>query len=60
MALPSAFIVGLAKSGTTSVFAALSQRPGVCRSMSKEAHFIRPVAILRDSPIDATGGRFSI
>lgn len=43
MALPNAFIVGVPKSGTTSVFAALSQQPGVCASITKEAHFFDPL-----------------
>lgn len=43
MALPNAFIVGVPKSGTTSVFSALSQQPGVCPSATKEAHFFDPL-----------------
>lgn len=43
MALPNAFIVGVPKSGTTSVFSALSRQPGVCPSITKEAHFFDPL-----------------
>lgn len=43
MALPNAFIVGVNKSGTTSVFNQLSAQPGVCASTTKETHFFDPL-----------------
>lgn len=43
MAIPNAFIVGVNKSGTTSVFNALSTQPGVCASTTKETHFFDPL-----------------
>ncbi|WP_156758972.1 sulfotransferase family protein [Microbacterium karelineae] len=41
--MPNAFIVGVPKSGTTTVFSALSAQPGVCPSQTKEAHFFDPL-----------------
>lgn len=50
MALPNAFIVGVPKSGTTSVFSALSEQPNVCASTTKEAHFFDPLKFGEDLP----------
>lgn len=43
MVVPSAFIVGVNKSGTTSVFNSLSRQPKVCVSDTKETHFFDPL-----------------
>ncbi|WP_221583749.1 sulfotransferase domain-containing protein [Microbacterium sp. G2-8] len=43
MVTPSAFIVGVNKSGTTAVFNALSRQPNVCASTTKETHFFDPL-----------------
>lgn len=43
MVLPNAFIVGVPKSGTTAVFAALSRQPNVCPSTTKETGFFNPL-----------------
>lgn len=50
MVTPSAFIVGVNKSGTTSVFNALSRQPGVCASTTKETHFFDPLKYGRELP----------
>lgn len=50
MALPNAFIVGVPKSGTTSIFSALSAQPNVCPSTTKEAHFFDPLKFGEELP----------
>ncbi|GGD31426.1 hypothetical protein GCM10010915_09620 [Microbacterium faecale] len=47
---PSSFIVGVNKSGTTSVFNSLSRQPNVCASNTKETHFFDPLKYGRELP----------